>query len=177
MFSVILSCSDFISLGLYLRVSSIWNYRLSSGRRCQWTVGAINLSRLRGYAWQLGICAVLANRESGSFPPLVLLIITGADLIMFGVWPVLCGTYTEWLLPTRAGILPPYTKQVRPLLLVMISAPKPCHSSPGPWENTTKIHFAEVLRVPGPQQEMRCENLRSQPMCFFNGQTTPVYNP
>lgn len=55
---------------------------------------------------------------------------------MFGVWPVLCGTYTEWLLPTTAGILPPYTKQVRQLLFVMISAPKPCHSSPGPWENT-----------------------------------------
>lgn len=82
----------FMGLGHYLGAPSLWNYKLSSGRGCQRTVGAIDLSRLRGYAWLLGSCAALANRESGSFPPLVLLVITGAGFIMFEIWPVLCGT-------------------------------------------------------------------------------------
>lgn len=74
----------FMSLGHYLGAPSIWNYKLSSGRGCQWTVGAINLSRLRGYAWLLGSCAALANRESGSFPTIGFVDNSGCKL--YHVW-------------------------------------------------------------------------------------------
>ena len=116
---------------------------------------------LSDQAWLLGTCAALANGGSGFFPPSVLLIITGADLIIFGVYPVFCDTCSEWLIPISLGILPRYTKQVRQLLFVMILALRPCHSSSGSWENADWDWFCwcteglwtitgnEVLRASG----------------------------